>query len=64
MDIISIASQATNRSQTNTAEAVGVIVLKKAIDQGSASALALIDAIPQIPAALPPHLGQLVNTTA
>ncbi len=65
MDITSIASQATDLSQTNTAEVVGVTILKKAIDQESAGALALINALPQMPAApLPPHLGQLVNTTA
>jgi len=65
MDITSIASLATDLAQTRTAEAVGVTVLRKAIDLESAGALALINALPQMPAApLPPHVGQLVNTIA
>jgi hypothetical protein len=45
---------------------VGVAVLKKALDSESASALALINALPQPAAAanLPPNLGQNVNTVA
>lgn len=65
MNSTSIASVATNLSRTSTAEAVGVIMLKKANDIDSGSALALINAIPQAPTvSLPAHLGQLINTTA
>lgn len=52
----------------NAGDAVGVTVLKKAIDIQAQSAMALIAAIPQPPqqsaANLPPHLGQNINTTA
>jgi len=49
-------------------DAVGMTVLKKAIDVEAQAAMALINAIPQPPqtgsANLPPHLGQHINTTA
>ena len=49
-------------------DAVGMIVLKKAVDIEAQTAMALINAIPQLPQAgsanLPPHLGQNINTTA
>lgn len=52
----------------NTNDAVGITVLKKAIDLESQSAMALINAIPQPPqqssANLPLNLGQNINTTA
>jgi len=52
----------------NAGDAVGMAVLKKAIDIEAQSAMALINAIPQPPqqsaANLPPHLGQNINTTA
>ena len=43
-----------------------VLVLKKALDAQAQAALSLIQAISQAPAisALPPHLGQTINTTA
>jgi len=51
-----------------TGDAVGIAVLKKAIDIEAQGAMQLIDAIPQPPqqsaANLPPHLGQNINTTA
>jgi hypothetical protein len=52
----------------NSGDAVGMAVLKKAIDIEAQSAMALIAAIPQPPqqsaANLPPNLGQNINTTA
>ncbi|MCK9201921.1 MAG: YjfB family protein [Gallionella sp.] len=52
----------------NAGDAVGMAVLKKAIDIEAQSAMALIAAIPQPPqqsaANLPPNLGQNINTTA
>lgn len=51
----------------HSGDAVGMSVLKKAIDIESRNAMALINAIqqPQQSAAnLPPHLGKNINTTA
>lgn len=49
-------------------DAVGVSVLKKALDIQAQGAMALIAALPQPPqqsaANLPPNLGQNINTTA
>ena len=65
MDTSSIASLATNMAATATGQAVGVAVLKKAMDIQASGAAALLQAIPPAPAAnLPPHLGQNINTTA
>ena len=65
MDITGIANLATELSLSRTAEAVGVSVLKKAIDLESASALALIASISTMPpAALPAHVGQHINLVA
>ena len=62
-----ITSKITEMATGQTNEAVGMEVLKKAMDIDAASATALIDAIPAAPAVsrnLPPHLGQNINTTA
>lgn len=65
MDTSSIASLATSMASTATGQAVGVAVLKKAMDIEANGALALLQAIPPVPAAnLPAHLGQNINTTA
>jgi len=51
----------------NTGDAVGLSVLKKAMDIQAQSAIALINALPQPvinSSNLPPNLGQNVNTTA
>ena len=47
-------------------DAVGVTVLKKALDIEAQNAMTLINALPQPPQAqnLPSHLGQNVNTKA
>ncbi len=49
-----------------TGDAIGLTVMKKALDQEIRNGMALIDAIPQPPSEqnLPAHLGQNVNTTA
>ncbi len=50
-----------------TGDAVGMSVLKKALNVQAQSAAAMIGALPKPPAAtagLPSHLGQNVNTTA
>jgi hypothetical protein len=65
MDVSSIASLASSISDSRANEAVGMLVLKKALDAQSSGAQTLIDAIPAAPSSnLPPHLGQSVNTTA
>lgn len=66
MDVISIASLATQMAATRTEQQVGIAVAKKAMDIESAGALALIAAIPQAGVApsaanLPAHLGQNIN---
>lgn len=57
---------ASSGATQNTSEMVGLTMFKKAIDTDARSALALINAIPKLPAAanLPPNLGQNINTTA
>ncbi len=66
MDVTGIANVATTMAETSTNQAVSIAVLKKAMDLSAASALALIEAIPDnIPLQnLPSHLGQNINTTA
>ncbi len=68
MDVTGIANLATNMSENATNQAVGIAVLKKALDAQAGNAAALIAALPPItpsaPASLPPHLGQNINTTA
>jgi hypothetical protein len=65
MDTTGIASLASSTSAMRTGDAVGVSVLKKAMDIQKANAMALIQALPPVPAPnLPAHLGQNINTTA
>lgn len=66
MDVTGIASVATTMAESRTNQAVGIAVLKKAIDSSTAGALALIEAIPDNRSIqnLPLHLGQNINTTA
>ncbi|TWI65304.1 putative motility protein YjfB-like [Pseudoduganella lurida] len=65
MDAMSIARLSTTIAETGTRQEVSMAVLKKAMDAQATSAAALIQALPDIPAAnLPAHLGNHVNTTA
>lgn len=66
MDVTDIASTATAISNASTNQAIGIAVLKKAIDLSAEGALALIEAIPDNSSTqnLPAHLGQNINTTA
>ena len=57
MDVSAIASLATQMSQVQTADAVQVAVLKKAMDIQEQSALQLLQAVPGNPA----HLGNNVD---
>jgi hypothetical protein len=64
MDVANIASVATSLTQQQTADAIGVLVLKKAMQIQRDSVAALIAALPAPSSSLPAHLGQNVNTTA
>lgn len=65
MEINGIVNLATRMEATRTEQAVGIAVLKKALDTQASNAAALLEALPPVQSAnLPPHLGQHVNTTA
>ncbi|RJG01090.1 putative motility protein [Noviherbaspirillum sedimenti] len=65
MEIGSIASMATGMAQAKTAQDVSIAVFKKALDAQSDGAMALLQAIPQVPSTrLPVHLGRNINTVA
>ena len=63
MNISSIANLATNLAAERNDQAVGIAVLKKALDIESTNAAILLEAIPAAPR-LPPNIGQNINTTA
>jgi hypothetical protein len=56
----SVGSLTTRCRNRRTADAVGILVLKKAIDIQEQSALQLLQALPQI-ASNPPNLGNSVD---
>ena len=65
MEVKQIAHLATTLANTATNQAIGIAVMKKAMDVQASSATALLEALPPaIGANLPSHLGQNVNTTA
>ena len=64
MDISAVASLATQMSQQRTAESASLLLMKKAMEMQKTSAQALLAALPTPASALPPHLGQNVNTVA
>jgi hypothetical protein len=65
MDTTAIANLASNAAGNALSDRVGIAVLKKALDIQSANALALVEALPQIPSInLPAHLGRNIDTTA
>ncbi|MFT7774384.1 putative motility protein [Roseateles sp.] len=67
MDIANSTSVnvASRYAQADTADAVNILVLRKAIDVQAAGALALLSALPQQPAlATEGTLGRHVNTYA
>ncbi|MDR2260082.1 MAG: YjfB family protein [Azoarcus sp.] len=63
MDVTSLAATASANSAAQTQNAVGLAVLKKAIDIQAAGALALVQAVPAPPAASG-TAGGTVNTWA
>ena len=64
MDISSVSNASAALSQAPTGDAIGIAVLKKAIDLEAQGALQLIQALPEVAASNPPHLGNGVNTFA
>ena len=62
MDIASVSSLSTALSQAKTGDAVGTLVLKKAMDIQEQNAMQLIQAIPQ--PSNPPNLGNSVDVKA
>ena len=65
MEVKQIAQLATTLASTATNQAIGIAVMKKAMDVQASSATALLEALPPATGAnLPAHLGQNINTTA
>ncbi len=66
MDTAAIASLATSMSQAQTADAVQVAVLKKALDVQANGALQLLAAATQVSQVVnnPPHLGNNIDVRA
>ena len=63
MDIASVSSLTTALSQAKTGDAVGTLVLKKAMDIQAQNALQLLQALPQV-ASNPPNLGNSIDVKA
>ena len=59
-----LAQLATNLSQNKLEGAVGVAVLKKAIDIQEQSAAQLLDSLPSSTQGLPANVGTQLNVTA
>jgi hypothetical protein len=64
MDIMPITAAASANAAEQAQVAVGVAVLKKAIDTEAAGALALVQAIPEMPTLPAGAAGGIVNTWA
>ena len=62
MDIANVSSLSTALSQAKTGDAVGTLVLKKAMDIQAQSAMQLIQSVPQ--PSNPPNLGNSVDVKA
>jgi hypothetical protein len=63
MDVSSISSLSSALSQARTGDAVGTLVLKKAIDMQAQNAVQLLDALPPV-ASNPPNLGNRIDVRA
>jgi hypothetical protein len=64
MDVTGIAAMSTSMAQAETAEAVQLAVLKKALDIEGQGALQLIQAATQVNYSNPPNLGNGVDVFA
>jgi hypothetical protein len=63
MDISAVSSLSTALSQANTGDAVGTLVLKKAMDIQAQNAMQLLQAVPSV-ANNPPNLGNSIDVKA
>lgn len=63
MDVSSVGSLSTALSQSMTGDAVGTLVLKKAMNIQEQNAMQLLQAVPQ-PPNNPSHLGNKVDVKA
>jgi hypothetical protein len=66
MNITSMSSvqAATSAAQSDTADSVNILVLKKALDMQAATAMTLLQTLPQQPLATVGSVGTKVNTFA
>ncbi len=64
MDVGSIARLATGLAQERTEQAVGIAVLKKALDIQASSAAALLAALPPVQPLPAAGIGGNIDTTA
>lgn len=62
MDIANVSSLSTALTQAKSGDAVGTLVLKKAMDVQEQSVAQLLQAIPQV--SNPPNLGNSVDVKA
>ncbi|MBS1144712.1 MAG: hypothetical protein H6R14_2118 [Proteobacteria bacterium] len=60
MDVSSVGGLSSALSQAQTGDAVGMLVLKKAMDIQAQSAMQLLQALPPV-ASNPPNLGNSVD---
>lgn len=63
MDLAAISSQSSAMTKGQVSEAVGTLVLRKALDIQEQSAMQLLQALPQTPSN-PPHLGNSIDVKA
>ena len=63
MDVTNLTALASSMANQRTGDAVGVSVLRKALDIEANTALALLNALPPTKN-LPPNVGININTTA
>jgi Putative motility protein len=63
MDVTTAASLGSQVALMKTGDAVGITVLRKAIDLQAQGALQLLDALPPV-ASNPPHLGNSIDVKA
>jgi hypothetical protein len=63
MDISSVGSLSTALSSSATGDAVGIQVLRKALDIQEQGAMQLLQALPQVPSN-PPNLGNSIDVKA
>lgn len=64
MDTANISSMATSLSQSRTAEAVQMAVLKKSMDMDAQSGAQLVQAAVNAAPKNPPHLGNRIDVFA